>query len=112
MVDKGYLIAAENEYKVNIVYCKNKEITDKFNEILPEPSEKLIRLGEKLDKAVYDIEKAQQPLHMYKTVRFMCQNKLSTIKTYVLKNLVDRGLLKEVTAEEGKGISTILFVNL
>jgi hypothetical protein len=110
LIDKGYLIKTEDGYSVNIVYCKNKEASDKFNEILPSPSEKLIKLGERFDAAIYEIEKSRQPVHMHKTIRYLCQNSLTTLKTYVLKNLVDRGLLKEVNRDEAKGISTILFI--
>jgi hypothetical protein len=110
VIDKGYLIKTENGYRVNIVCCKNIEASDGFNEILPSPSEKLIKLGEKFDAAIYEIEKAGQPFHMHKTIRYLCQNRLTTLKANVLKNLVDRGLLKEVTNEEAKGISTILFI--
>lgn len=110
LIDKGYLIRIENGYKVNVVYCKNKEIKDKFIKILPSASEKLLKLGNKLDRVVYEIEKASQPIHMHKAIRYSCQNKLTALKTYVLKNLLDRGLLKEPTSEEAKGISTILFI--
>lgn len=110
LVDKGYLIKNQNGYKVNIVYCLSKEITDKFKDILPSPSEKILRLAQEFDKVAYEIEKTNQPIHMYKAIRYCCQNRLATIHTYVLKNLVDRGLLKEPTSEEAKGISTILFI--
>jgi hypothetical protein len=110
LMDKEYLIKTENGYKVNMVYCKNKEVVDKLEGILPEPSEKLVKLGEELDRDIFNIEKAGQPIHIYKILRFACQNRLASLKTYVLKNLADRGLLKEVTPEEAKGISTILFI--
>lgn len=109
LIDKGYLIKDNNGYKINVIYCENKEITDKFNEILPSPSEKIINIGRELDKAGYDIEKVGQPLHMHKIIRYKCQNRLTSLKTYVLKNLVDRGLLREPSLEDAKGISTILF---
>lgn len=110
LIDKGYLIRTENGYQVNLVYCANKELTDKLRGILPSPSEELVKLGERFDRAVYEIERVGQPIHMLKTIRYRCQNRLAALKTYVLKNLVERGLLKETTAEAGKGISTILFV--
>lgn len=110
LIDKGYLIKAENGYKVNVVYSRSKEMTDRFNAMLPLPSEKLIQLGEKLDRDIYEVEKVGQPHRMYKSVGYRCQNSLIMIKPYVLKNLVDRGLLKEVSPEEAKGISTILFI--
>lgn len=110
LMDKGYLIKTENGYKVNIVYCESKEVTDEFFEILPEPPEKLVKLEKEFERAVYDIEKVGQPIRMYKTIEFGCQNRLTALKTYVLKNLVDRGLLKEPAVEEAKGISTILFI--
>lgn len=109
LIDKGYLVKEDNGYKVNVIYCENKKITDKFNEIIPSPSEKIIKIGSELDKASYEIEKFGQPLHIHKIIRYKCQNRLTSLKTYVLKNLVDRGLLKEPNAEEAKGISTILF---
>lgn len=110
LIDKVYLLKIENGYRVNIVYCKNKEIMDKFNEILPAPSEKLAKLEEKLYKAVYDIEKVGQPIHIHKVLKFLYQNRLALLKPYVLKNLVDRGLLREPGSEEAKVISTILFI--
>lgn len=109
LIDKGYLIKIENGYDVNVVYCKNKEITYKFKEIFPVPSEKLKNIGKKLDKDVYEIEKRGQPFHIHKIIAYRSQNRLAALQTYVLKNLVDRGLLKEPNPEEAKGISTILF---
>jgi len=110
LIDKGYLIRTENGYKVNIVYSKNKDTVNKFNEMLPAPSEKVIKLSAELEKASFNIEKVGQPLHMHKVIRYLCQNKLTTLTTYVLKNLIDRGLLKEPTSEEAKGLSTILLI--
>lgn len=110
LIDKGYLIKTKNGYKVNIIYCKDENLINKFDEILPSPSEKLIKLGRELDKSIYEIEKINQPIHMYKTIRYRCQNRLVGLKTYVLKNLIDRGLLREPNSEEAKGISTILFI--
>lgn len=110
LMDKGYLIKTENGYKVNVVYCRDKKITDKFSKVLPQPPEKLVKLEKEFERAVYKVEKAGQPIRMYKIIEFNCQNRLMALKTYVLKNLVDRGLLKEPTLEEAKGISTILFI--
>lgn len=110
LIDKGYLIKTKNGYKVNVVYYKNKKAIDSFTEILPSPSEKLIKLGQELDRIVYEIRKMGQPIHMHKIIRAICQNSLTGLKTYVLKNLIDRDLLQEPTSEEAKGISTILFI--
>lgn len=110
LIDKGYLIKNNNEYMVNIIYSENKEIEDRLNALLPEPSEKLVKLGEKFDKAIYEIERIGQPFHIHKIVKYFSQNRFLAIRTYIMKNLFDRGLLKEVNPEAAKGISTILFI--
>ena len=107
LIDKGYLFKNESGYKVNVVYLKSKNI---LNEIIPVPSDDFIKIGKKFDKEVYEIEKIGEPIHMYKTIKYICQNNIAKLKTYVLKNLVDRGLLKEVKVDKEKSISTILFL--
>jgi len=110
LIDKGYLIKTKDGYKINIVYCNNKESIDRLEKMLSIPSENLKRIGEEFGRKIYEIDKVGQPIHMYKTLKYYCQNRLTSLKPYVLKNLIHRGLLKEPGEGESKGISTILFI--
>ncbi|WP_296973606.1 hypothetical protein [Thermobacillus sp. ZCTH02-B1] len=69
--------------------------------------------AEKLDGEVYRIHLEGQPEHVKPYVQFFPQNMTgnSFIRPYVLKVLVDAGLLKEPEPHRRKGISTILFID-
>ncbi|WP_042169632.1 RNA polymerase sigma factor [Paenibacillus gorillae] len=113
LFDKQYLLRTESDLEVNIVYCKDKQTGERLHASLPQPSERIREAASKLDQAVYQLQVAGQPEHAHKYVGYWSQNSMAmgTMRTYVLKHLVDAGMLKIPDAHRQKGISTIMFIN-
>lgn len=80
---------------------------------IPQPSERIKEAATKLDQAVYQLNLDGQPEHAHKYVRYWSQNSMAsgTMRTCVLKHLVDIGMLKVPDPHRQKGISTIMFMN-
>ncbi|MGZ9585876.1 hypothetical protein [Paenibacillus marinisediminis] len=113
LFDKQYLLRTESGLEVNIVYCKDKQTGERLHAAIPQPSERIIEAAMKLDQAVYQLNLEGQPAHADKYVRYWSQNNMAsgTMRTYVLKHLVEYGMLKIPDLQRQKGISTIMFMN-
>jgi hypothetical protein len=113
LIDKEYLVRADGGFQVNIVYCKDRQTGERLSQIIPSPNHSIREAAAKLDHAVYRINLAGQPEQAHKYVRYWSQNVFSSVemRAYVLKNMVDNGLLKTPEPQRQKGISTILFIN-
>lgn len=113
LFDKQYLLQTESDPEINIVYCKDKQTEERLQALFLQPSEVMKEAAEKLDQAVYQLQLDGQPEHAHKYVRYWSQNSMASGKmsTYVLKHLVDNGMLKVPEPHRQKGISTILFMN-
>lgn len=110
LIDKGYLLKEESGYKLNVLWYENKEVLDKFNLALPAPSKECLSLIKNFDKEYYEIECENKPPHINKLVKYYCQNTAASAQftAYVLKYLVDIGLLKEPEEHQKKTITTIM----
>ncbi|MFC3745381.1 sigma-70 family RNA polymerase sigma factor [Paenibacillus sp. GCM10012306] len=113
LFEKQYLLRTENGLEVNIVYCKDKQTGERLRAAIPQPSEIIKEAAAKLDQEVYRLNLDGQPEQAHKYVRYWSQNSLAsgTMRAYVLKHLVDSGMLKIPDPHRQKGISTIMFMN-
>jgi RNA polymerase sigma factor (sigma-70 family) len=113
LIDKQYLLQTDAGYEVNVVYCRDRQTGERLRSAIPKPSDEIREAGKKLDGEVYRINLEGQPEHVKPYVQFFSQNMMgnSIIRPYVLKALVDAGLLKEPEPHRRKGISTILFID-
>ncbi|WP_020617436.1 sigma-70 family RNA polymerase sigma factor [Paenibacillus daejeonensis] len=113
LFDKQYLLQTESDPEINIVYSQNKHTEERLHALLLQPSARMKEAALKLDQAVYQLQLEGQPAHAHKYVRYWSQNSMSSGKmsTYVLKHLVDIGMLKVPEPHRQKGISTMMFMN-
>ena len=113
LFDKQYLLRTETGLEVNIVYCKDMQTGERLHAAIPQPSEQIKEAAMKLDQAVYQLMLVGQPEHAHKYVRYWSQNSMSSgiMRAFVLKHLVDIGMLKVPDPHRQKGISTIMFMN-
>ncbi|WP_152392818.1 sigma factor-like helix-turn-helix DNA-binding protein [Paenibacillus guangzhouensis] len=113
LFDKQYLLRAESGLEVNIVYCKDKPTGERLHAAIPQPSERIKEAAKKLDQAVYQVNLDGQPEHAHKYVRYWSQNSMASgiLRAFVLKHLVDIGMLKVPDPHRQKGISTIMLMN-
>lgn len=113
LFDKQYLLRTESGLEVNIVYCKDKRTGERLHAVLPSPTEPIREAAGKLDQAIYRLRLDGQPEHAHKYAGYWSQNSMAsgTMRAYVLKYLVDTGLLKLPEPHRQKGISTIMFMN-
>ncbi|TYP76821.1 sigma-70 family RNA polymerase sigma factor [Paenibacillus methanolicus] len=112
LFDKHYLRQTDSGLEVNIVYCKDKQTGERLHEAIPHPSERIQEAAAKLDEAVYQLNREGQPEHAHKYVRYWSQNSMAsgTMRAYILKHLVDIGMLKIPDPHRQKGMCTILFM--
>ena len=113
LFDKQYVLQTESAPEINIVYCKDKQMEERLHALLLQPSARMKEAAAELDQAVYQVQLDGQPAHAHKYVRYWSQNSMSSGKmsTYVLKHLVDIGMLKVPEPHRQKGISTMMFMN-
>lgn len=113
LFDKQYLLRSESGLEVNIIYCKDKQTGERLHAAIPQPSERIKEAAMKLDQDIYQINVAGQPEHAHKYVRYWSQNSMASgiMRAYVLKYLVDTGMLKLPDPRLQKGISTIMFMD-
>ncbi|MGN7764402.1 sigma factor-like helix-turn-helix DNA-binding protein [Paenibacillus sp. 22594] len=113
LFNKQYLLRTESDLEVNIVYCKDKQTGERLRAAIPQPSERIKEAAAKLDQAVYQVNLDGQPDHAHKYVRYWSQNCMASgiIRAFVLKHLVDIGMLKVPDLHRKNGISTIMFMN-
>lgn len=60
-----------------------------------------------------EAEKAEligQPKHMHELIKCMYKSAAWSLQTRVMEHLLDMGVLKPPTAEQAKGLSTIMFM--
>ena len=113
LLDKQYLLQTDSGFEVNIVYCGDRQTGERLQAAIPKPSEAIREAAGRLDEEVYRVNLEGQPEHAKPYVQFFSQNSMAnaSMRPYVLKRLVDVGLLKAPEPHRQKGISTILFIN-
>lgn len=113
LFEKRYLLRTESGLEVNVVYCPDKQTGERLQAAIPQPPAELRDAAAQLDQEIYRLKVAGQPEHAHKYVGYWSQNSLSwgTMRAYVLKHLVDLGLLHVPDPLRQPGISTILFIH-
>ncbi len=112
LINKGYLIKTDEGYKANIVYIPNLETKAALDAILPKPGRDILEIGKALDEQIYKIRSAGQPKHMLKTIKLIWQNSLQMIHVFVMKSMLDNGLLQLPTEKQRKQICNLLIAEV
>jgi len=107
LLDKGYLIKRGNDYKCNIILCDSEQKWQKF---IPEVSEEITKLSREYAQEATKAELYGQPEHMHELIKHMNQGSACMLKTRIMKQLLDMGVLKMPTEEQAKGLCTIMFM--
>jgi hypothetical protein len=112
LIDKGYLIKENDQYKLNVVWCDNGEVHNNLLKVFPQASEELRSLLKDLDRESYELMRKNKPDHVDKICRVWTQNSAtaSLLRAHILKYLVDCNLLKEPKGHQRKAVTTIMGV--
>lgn len=108
LLNKGYLLKKDGEYKCNIILCNNEK---KWWDYIPNAPEEIIELSKEYAKKATETELIGQPEHMHPLIEYYAQNYACSLHTRVIEQLLDMGVLKMPTDEQKKGLCTILFLN-
>lgn len=114
LYDKGFLLKRDGGDLPEMVIAGASNMrTNKLTEALPSITPQLSEAAGQLDQRMYDLKRDAVPPHMRRHARAVCQNLLSgaRIRTYVLKRLVDDGVLKPPKEHQRKSLTTILLVS-
>lgn len=112
LYEKGYLTPDD---QVNLIVVKEengKYLTEaNFTKNLPGITDELKEAGDKLDHEIYEINKDLYPKHMQDLTKSWSSNCLSgnNIRSRVLEQLLDSGVLKMPAEERRAGLTTLLF---
>jgi len=107
LLDKGYLLKKDGEYRLNIITCASEK---KWWEHIPVAPESIRALSEACAADITRAELIGQPEHMHAQIKYLYRNAAANVHTRMMKYLVDNGVLKEPTPEQKKGLCTILFM--
>lgn len=112
LVDKQYLTKENGIYSLNVVWLDSKAACDAFMQALPEATDEIRRLARSFDDEMYALELKGKPAQVHKIARSWSENMMASgaFRAYVLKYLLDTGLLKEPCEKHRKGIGTIVQV--
>ncbi|MDE5991961.1 MAG: RNA polymerase sigma factor [Oscillospiraceae bacterium] len=108
LLDRGYLVKTDSGYKVNIILSKNMS---KWFELFPKPDDEVLALSKEYAEKIAEADILNQPEHMHEQIRYYDQNAACTLHTHIMKNLLDKGILKLPTEQQRRGLCTIMFMN-
>ena len=111
LIEKQFLIKENDQFKVNIVYAKNKNDTNLLKSLLPKKSEEIRKLSKEIANEVFTCRKAHYPSHMLDTVNFICRYSLTYTSQYVLKEMLNRKLITIPKNDRSKSMSTLLMLS-
>ena len=111
LFDKRFIVS-NNQIKsdfVNMIIAKFS--MNNLDALLPQIPEKIVNIGKKLDEKLFNINKANFPKHKQELCRFMNQNSLTRgyLRVYILKVLLNRGVLKPINEDQKKTVNMIMF---
>ncbi|MBR5329616.1 MAG: hypothetical protein IKV45_05345, partial [Firmicutes bacterium] len=110
LLDKGYLLKDGENYKCNLIICRDKaKWYDWYKSLLP-VTEELMELSQSYAQQLADAEVRIYPAHMHALVRYYAQNEACALHTRIMKRLLDADVLKLPTSEQAKGLCTVLFL--
>ncbi len=115
LYDRGPIVNNNGKDETNVVVVKVSKVGDNLvngssNELislLPVYPDSMISSVKEKFKLIYDIEKKYYPKHMHKLVEYYAN--FSINKIMVLDELLERGVLKELTEVQKKGVMTVVF---
>ncbi len=107
LLDKGYLLKENGEYKCNLIICDSEK---KWHEFLPGATEEIKNLSREYAAEALKAELYGQPEHMHELLKCLTQNIACKLHTRIMKQLLDMGVLKIPTEEQAKGLCTIMYV--
>jgi hypothetical protein len=107
LLDKGYLLKNDEEYKVNIILCDSEK---KWWEFIPDTSEEINALSKEYAELHTKAELLNQPAHMHGQIRYYGQNSACALHTHIMEQLLDMGVLTLPTEKQAKGLCTVMFV--
>ncbi len=115
--DMGYVQLHNGREQLNLIVTRTeggKEFSSRLSELLPKPSEAVIRIGEELDKEIYELNKSRYPKHMQQLFQAFSSNCMSdnNMRTRVLEQLVQSGVLTEPSDHHKSGLNTIVFSDI
>lgn len=107
LLDKGYLLKKDGEYRCNLIICDSKK---KWHEFLPDTPEEITALSREYAAEALKAELYGQPEHMHELLKCFTQNMACKLHTRMMKQLLDMGVLKMPTEEQAKGLCTIMYM--
>ncbi len=106
LLDKGYLVKTDGCYKCNLILCDSES---KWWSIIPKVDEAIRKLCREYSLKATEAELYGQPEHMHELLKEYNKNGAVKLHTRVMKVLLDIGVLKLPTAEQAKGLCTVMF---
>ena len=110
LLDKGYLLKDGDQYKCNLILCRDKEKWYDWYKLLLPVTAELMELSRSYARQLADAEVAIYPAHMHALVRYYAQNEACALHTRIMKRLLDADVLQLPTKEQAKGLCTMLFL--
>ncbi len=115
LFEKGYLADINGKDMVNVVVIKDRtdvwlEEND-FTRGLPGITDELKAISDEFDHEMYELQKVTYPSHMQKLCKAWTTNCLSGagMRTRVLEQLQEKGILKPLTDIQKRGVNTLMF---
>lgn len=95
-------------YQCNLILCDSEK---KWLDYIPDASEESMELALQYTAAVEKAALIGQPKHMHELIKCMNRSAAWSLQTRVMEHLLAMGVLKQPTAEQAKGLCTIMFMN-
>ncbi len=107
LLDKGYLLKENGGYKINMIICDSEK---KWHESIPCAPEEILDLSREYAEKILEGTLYNQPEHMHEQLKYFNQNSAVNLRTWIMKQLIDMGVLKHATPEQRKGLCTVMFL--
>lgn len=107
LLEKGYLLKKSDSYQCELIICDSEK---KWLDFIPNASEEITELARQYTAEVEKAALIGQPKHMHELIKCMYKSAAWSLQTRVMEHLLDMGVLKQPTAEQAKGLSTIMFM--
>ncbi len=106
LLDRGYLIKTENNYKCNLILCDSH---DKWWNYIPDADENTISIVREYAALALKAALYGQPPHMHELIKYYNVGCACSLHTRVMKVLLDMDILKLPSKEQAKGLCTVMF---
>ncbi|MCL2063726.1 MAG: hypothetical protein FWG98_05075 [Candidatus Cloacimonetes bacterium] len=115
LLSNGLIVKAlennKNDYDINAIAIK-MSLND-FSDLLPAMPNEFIDINHELDRHIYDLCKTQYPPQMQDLFHVFCKNTINScgVKTRVLELLLQKGVLKPLTANQKRTVNMLMFLD-